>query len=141
MIKAMFTGFVSQHHYVAVAGPKTTVNVANASRSLSPPVQLRLLNITFEPEVFVGLEYAIANPEYIIASVPQLRARVNNLPLLDAPLVLILPRITSDAWLALMACRIWGSRFPMSRSRVAADNIGFGQFRKLLLLYLQPNSR
>jgi hypothetical protein len=57
----MFTGFVSQHHYVAVAGAKTTVNVVNASHSFFSPVQLRLLNITFEPEVFVELEYAIRN--------------------------------------------------------------------------------
>lgn len=39
---------------------------------------------------------------------------------------------------SLMACRIWGSGFPISTYEVgvAADTIGFGQIRKVLL-YLQ----
>jgi hypothetical protein len=65
--KTTFTGLVSRHHYVGVAGAKTIANFVNASRSFSPSVQLRLLNITLEPGVFVEWENDIGNPEYFLA--------------------------------------------------------------------------
>ena len=110
--KTKFTGFVSQHHYVVVAGAKTTVDLVKASRPFSPPVQLRLWNITFEPGVSLKWNVPLRTPEYSLAPLPQLRARVNNLPL-GAQLVLILPKIAPVTWLALWLVKSGEVGFPV----------------------------
>lgn len=120
-----------------VAGAKTTVNLVKASRSFSPPVQLRLLNITFELRLFVELERAIANSRILSCTTPAATGPSEHTPSWCST-GFYLTKNSSRYLACALTCQIWRSGFPMSRLGVAADNFGFGQIRELLLPYLRP---